>query len=373
MQSNNQASTVQLRDCLASLPAYVAGKSAPGDVVKLSSNENPYPPLPQVAQAIAQAPQPNRYPDMQANPLIDAIAAHHQISPSTIATGNGSVAVLAHVLAAVAEPGREVIIPWRSFEAYPICIQLTGAKTVKVPLADGGKIDLPAMAASITPATCAVMLCTPNNPTGPALTQQEVRQFLSQVPPQVLVVLDEAYLEFVNTPAVPFADALDGLALVEEYTNVATLRTFSKAYSLAGLRVGYLVGRPELASAVRTASTPFGVNIVAQAAAQAALQPEALAGMRQVIAQIVPERERVRGELLQRGWPVPVSQGNFVWLPFPAAPSLAQGRSAPELATALAELGVLVRPFPEGIRVTISTPSDNNRFLAALTQVTQTN
>lgn len=325
--------------------------------VKLSSNENPYLPLPAVLEAINHAAgEINRYPDMMAQELLAALAAKHGVAEAQISTGNGSVAVLAHLLAAVVSPGDEVIYAWRSFEAYPICVSVAHGVSVQVPITDEGRHDFPAMLQAITPKTKAIIVCSPNNPTGPAVTAVEFIHFMNNVPAGVLVILDEAYAEFVRDPA-----AVDGIALLEHYPNLVTLRTMSKAYGLAGLRIGYAIGSPSLIAGVRAASTPFGVNALAQAAAVAALAPAAERVASARVAAIVAERTRVVDGLRRQGWQVPDAQGNFVWLPL--------GRQAKEFAEAAKAEGLLVRPFDDegingGVRVTISEGAANNNFLS---------
>ena len=240
---------VPLRPALASLPPYVPGARVPvgAAAYKLSSNENPYPPLPSVVAAIADgAVDVNRYPDMYATELTEAVAAHLGVQPDQVVAGCGSVAVLGHVLSAFCDAGDEVVHPWRSFEAYPIMVTLAGAAGVPVPVGADGRLDLPAMAAAVTDRTRVVLVCTPNNPTGPAVHAGELEDFLAAVPSDVLVVLDEAYVEFVRDP-----DAPDGLAVLAAHPNVVLLRTFSKAYGLAGLRVGFAVADARLAAGIR--------------------------------------------------------------------------------------------------------------------------
>lgn len=307
---------------------------------KLSSNENPFPPLPSVVAAIVDAAMDvNRYPDMYATELTQAVANRLSIAPESIVMGNGSVAVLAHVLAAVVDAGDEVVYPWRSFEAYPIAVAVAGGMSVPVPVTDDGRLDLSAMAAAVTPRTRAVLVCTPNNPTGPAVRADELAAFLDAVPRNVLVVLDEAYVEFVRDPL-----AADGLATFAAHPNVVVLRTFSKAYGLAGLRVGFAVARPRLASGIRAVSTPFGVSHVAQLAALASLA--AIGELRERVEAIVDERTRMLAGLRAQGWSVPDSQANFVWLPL--------GDRAVAFAAAAAQAGVVVRPFAgDGVRVSV--------------------
>jgi histidinol-phosphate aminotransferase len=317
---------------------------------KLSSNENPYPPLPGVLDAVARAAtQMNRYPDMGCVDLYDALAAKLRVAPEQLAAATGSVAVLYHLLQAYCDPGDEVVFAWRSFEAYPIAVAVTGAVSVQVPLTADARHDLDAMAAAITDRTKVVVLCTPNNPTGPALRDAEVRHFLDRVPGHVLVVVDEAYREFVRLD-----DPLDAVSLVAERDNVVVMRTFAKAYGLAGLRVGYLVGPEPVATAVRACSLPFGVSSIAQAAAVAGLDAEAELLAR--VDAIVAERTRVAQALADQGWDLPEAQGNFVWLPL--------GDRTAAFAVAADEAGLMVRPFAdEGVRVTIGEPEANDRFI----------
>lgn len=333
---------VPTRRALAELPPYVPGARVRvgAAAFKLSSNENPFPPLPSVMAAVADGGvDVNRYPDMYATELVEAIAAHLSVGPEQVVTGGGSVAVLGHVLAAVCEPGDEVVLPWRSFEAYPIYVTVAGASGVPVPVGADGRLDLPAMAAAVTPRTRVALVCTPNNPTGPAVRADELAVFLAAVPRDVLVVVDEAYVEFVRDE-----HAADGLAALAAHPNVVVLRTFSKAYGLAGLRVGYAVARPRIAAAIRAVSTPFGVSNVAQLAAVASLRAQR--EMADRVARVVDERARMLEGLRRQGWTVPDSQANFVWL--------GVGEHATALAERCARAGVLVRPFAgDGVRVSV--------------------
>lgn len=349
---------VRIRPAVAALPAYKPGRPAPVDGTepsyKLSSNENPYPPLPGVLAATERAvAQLNRYPDLANSAMSQALGARLGVPPEMLAFGTGSVAVLYHLLSAVCEPGDEVVHAWRSFEAYPIAVQITGATGVRVPLGPGAVHDLDALAAAITPATRAVMLCTPNNPTGPAIAHAELERFLAAVPDDVLVMVDEAYVEFVTNPA-----AVRGLELVRDRPNVVVLRTFSKAYGLAGFRVGYCVAEPALASAVRAVSLPFGISVAAQAAVLASLEaePELLAR----VAVLVADRDRLRSGLLDLGFDVPDAQGNFVWLP--------AGPLTTAYGEAFAAAGVMVRPYAagepgDGVRITVGEPAAHARVL----------
>lgn len=342
------------REGVRGIPAYVAGRpplARPGVTPhKLSSNENPHAPLPGVLEAAAAAAATmNRYPDMGNTALYDALAARLGVPVSQLAAGTGSVALIYHLLQAYAGPGDEVVHAWRSFEAYPIAVAASGATAVPVPVTESGEHDLDAMAAAVTPRTRAVLVCTPNNPTGPSVTHAALAAFVEQVPADVLVVVDEAYLEFVRMD-----DPVDGLSLLEGRGNVVLLRTFSKAYGLAGLRVGYAVAADPVAEALRAVSLPFGVNAVAQAAAVASLErePELL----ERVDALVAERGRVLDGLRSGGWDVPDSQGNCVWLPL--------GDRSLEFAEAAGREGLSVRPFQgDGVRVSVGVPEANDRFL----------
>jgi len=342
------------RATVADIPAYIAGKPPaprPGrPVYKLSSNENPYPPLPGVVEAAeAAVAQMNRYPDMGNSALYGALADRFGVPTEQLALGTGSVAVLYHVLQAFCEPGDEVIYAWRSFEAYPIAVSASGAVSVQVPVNGEGRHDLDAMAAAVTERTKVLVICTPNNPTGPSVTQTELTEFVAKVPDHVLVVVDEAYREFVRSE-----DPIDSLALQAVHPNVAVMRTFAKAYGLAGLRVGYLVAHAEVASAVRACALPFGVSSVAQATAVASLaaEPELLVRVDAIVA----ERDRVVTALVGQGWSFPDPQGNFVWLPL--------GDRTLEFAAAAEEEGITVRPFAgDGVRVSIGEPAANDVLL----------
>ena len=345
--------TPQPRATVAAIPPYVAGKPPtirPGMTsYKLSSNENPYPPLPGVVEAVqAGIAGMNRYPDMGSVALYDALAAKFGVPKEHLSVATGSVALIYQLVQAFCDPGDEVVFAWRSFEAYPIAVTVAGATGVKVPVRADGRHDLDAMAAAITDRTKVVLVCTPNNPTGPAVTQAELDAFLAQVPPHVLVVVDEAYLEFVR-----MADPVDGIATYRSHENVVLTRTFSKAYGLAGFRVGYAVAPAPIAAALRAVSLPFGVSTVAQAAAIASLerQDELL----ERVEALVAERDRVVAGLRDAGVRVPEAQGNFVW--FELGPRTA------DFALAAEEAGIVVRPFAgEGARVSIGEPEANDRL-----------
>jgi histidinol-phosphate aminotransferase len=338
------------------MPAYKPGLKVVGPdgrSIKLSSNESPYGPLPSVREAIAQASaELNRYPDPGSTALVAALAGHLEVPEEHVALGAGSVGLLQQLLAAVGEPGVEVVYAWRSFEAYPLLADLAGVTSVRVPLEDETH-DLDAMAEAITDRTRMVLVCNPNNPTGTAVREEELTAFLDRVPDHVLVILDEAYREYVRGPRVP-----DGLDLYRDRPNVAVLRTFSKAYGLAAVRLGYLVGHPDVAGAARKTVVPFAVNHLAQAAGIASLAAED--ELLERVAHTVKERDRVRDALVGSGWTVPHSEANFVWL--------RAGEDTLDLAAACAEEGVAIRPFAgEGARVSLGTPEENDAFLAVAT------
>ncbi|GAA2107264.1 histidinol-phosphate transaminase [Microlunatus panaciterrae] len=347
-----------VRAAVAGLPVYRPGRPAPlgpgGVSYKLSSNENPFPPLPGVIEAAEIAcAQLNRYPDMGNVAMTEALSAKLAVAEDRLAFGTGSVAVLYHLLQAFCERGDEVVYAWRSFEAYPIAVQLTGATPVPVPLGPGWTHDLDALRAAVTPATKAVLLCTPNNPTGPALRHDDVLAFVAAVPDRVLVVIDEAYAEFVTDPA-----AVRPMEITAGHDNVVLLRTFSKAYGLAGLRVGFCVAAAPIARAVRAAALPFGVSVPAQAAVIASLAAEEALFER--VGQIVAERERMVAGLSSAGFDIPAAEGNFVWL--------AAGPRTQSYADTFAAAGVMVRPYVsgdrwDGLRITVGEPEANDLVL----------
>ncbi|HET8560544.1 MAG TPA: histidinol-phosphate transaminase [Marmoricola sp.] len=342
------------RPAIANIPAYVPGKppaARPGLTTwKLSSNENPFPPPPAVVRAVADAAASmNRYPDMGCTTLYAALARRLAVEPQQLAAGTGSVAVLYHLLQAFCDPGDEVVHAWRSFEAYPIAVAVTGAVSVQVPLTHDARHDLDAMAAAVTDRTRVVIVCTPNNPTGPSVTHHQLEEFVARIPGDVLVVVDEAYREFVRAD-----DPADPMRLLPRHPNVVVMRTFAKAYGLAGLRVGFLVADQQIATAVRACALPFGVSSVAQAAALACLDDEATLLNR--VDEIVGERERVVAALREQGWDVPDAQGNFVWF--------GVGDRAADFAESADQAGIVVRPFAgDGVRVSIGERPANDVLL----------
>lgn len=343
-----------IRLAVAALPGYVAGRRSTSPLTApLASNESHFPPLPKVMAALAEvAGRTNRYPDMASLGLRDRLAADLGIAADALAFGPGSVGVLDQLIRALCDPGDEVVFAWRSFEAYPILCQLAGAAAVTVPVTAEERHDLSAMAAAVTDRTKVVLLCSPNNPTGSAIGADELTAFLDRVPSRVLVVLDEAYREFAPDLA------LDSLSLLARYPNLCLLRTFSKAYGLAGLRVGYAIATPAIAEALRKTQVPFSVSAPAEAAALAALDSADEVARR--CAEVVAERERLLTGVRELGWSVPDSAGNFIWL------RLDDARRA-ALMAAFDAAGILVRGYPvDGIRITVADAASTERVLAVL-------
>nr|WP_206316045.1 histidinol-phosphate transaminase [Streptomyces sp. C1-2] len=345
-----------MRAELEGIPTYKPGRpaaAAGGPVAyKLSSNENPYPPLPGVMETVmAAAGSFNRYPDLACTALSQELAGRFGVPVSHIATGTGSVGVAQQLVQSTSGPGDEVIYAWRSFEAYPIITRISGATPVQVPLTPGEVHDLDAMARAITDRTRLIFVCNPNNPTGTAVRRAELEAFLDRVPKDILVVIDEAYREFIRDPEVP-----DGVELYRERPNVCVLRTFSKAYGLAGLRVGFAIAHEPVAAALRKTAVPFGVSQLAQDAAIASLNAEdELLGR---VGSLVCERNRVVEALCEQGWTVPETQANFVWLRL--------GERTADFAEACERAGVVVRGYaPDGVRITIGETEANDIFLKA--------
>lgn len=346
---------VRLRAVLGTLPVYVPGRTVPG-TTKLASNETSYPLLPAVLDRLTEvAAAANRYPDSFSTELAATLAAKFGVDADRVAVGCGSVALCQQLVQITCDEGDEVLYPWRSFEAYPIVTAVAGARSVRVPLDGAEAFDLAALAAAVTERTRLIFVCSPNNPTGTAVRTRELTAFLDAVPADVLVVLDEAYREFVTDPDVP-----NGLRFADR-ANVIVLRTFSKAYGLAGLRVGYgIAGDPAVAAALRQTQIPFAVSQIAQEAALACLEPEAEKQLLARVDEVVVERERVATALRESGYPVAQSQANFVWLPL--------GERTAPWAAECERGGVIVRAFAgAGARVTIGTAEENDLFLTAAT------
>ncbi|GGH42787.1 histidinol-phosphate transaminase [Microbacterium album] len=337
--TSNEPVLPRVRPEIAALPPYRQGRQADDAGFKLSSNENPFEPLPGVIEAVHRAATFNRYPDATASRLRAALGERYGVEPEGVHVGAGSVALLAQFIQAVAGPGDEVLYAWRSFEAYPGLVLVAGATSVQVPLRPDSGHDLDAMAAAVTDRTRCILVCSPNNPTGPIVTAAEFEAFVARVPADVLILLDEAYAEFVTDP-----DAVDGLAarVFEAHPNVVVLRTFSKAYGLAGLRVGYAIGHPRVLDAARSTAIPLSVTATAEVAALASLAHEA--ELRARVEEIIARRDALAAALREIGWDVPEAQGNFVWLPT---------HDLEGVARAFDDAGIVVRAFPDGLRISI--------------------
>ncbi len=315
--------TARLRPELADLPAYTPGRTVPG-AIKIASNETVHGPLPGVLEAItASAETINRYPDNGYRDLRERLAKHVDFAPENISVGAGSVSLCQQLIQITSTVGDEVIFGWRSFEIYPLQVRTAGATPVAVPLTDHTH-DLDAMAAAITERTRLIFVCNPNNPTSTVVDPAALEAFVESVPADILVVIDEAYVEYIRDGLLP-----DSLGLVRKHPNVVVLRTFSKAYGLAGLRIGYAVADPDIVTALGKVYVPFTATTVSQAAAIASLDAadELLARTDAVVA----ERARVSAALAEAGYQVPPSQANFVWLPLPgrcAGSALPQARAS---------------------------------------------
>lgn len=347
----------RLRDDLAALPAYAPGRPADGDQAgKLSANESPFGPLPTVVESLlGPASTVNRYPDPAASGVIEAIAERHGVQREQIAVGPGSVALLQQLVRIAAGQGDEVLYAWRSFEAYPIVTLLAGATPRTVLLREDGTHDLEAMVDAVGPRTRLIFLCTPNNPTGRAIAHRALEDVLDALPGDVLVAVDEAYREYVRDQ-----EAADALTLLAGRPNLCVLRTFSKAYGLAGLRIGYAIADPSVATALRKTTLPFAVTALAQSAATASLRVEH--ELLDRVEAVVQERERLHRALLDQGWPVLPSQANFLWI--------ADESRAARLVAACAGAGLAVRPFAgEGVRISVGAPEANDRLLAVCSAV----
>ena len=337
-------------DRIAALPAYVPGKPAQ---IKLASNENPFPPLPSVIEAITEAASGiNRYPDTASLDLRARVAQKYDVQPEHVAISAGSLTACEQILQAYAKDGDELIYAWRSFDAYPLVGAVVGLRSVQVPLR-AYTHDLDAMRSAITDRTRVVIVCNPNNPTGTAVGGGHLTKFLETVPGDVLVIIDEAYGEYITDPQIA-----RGVDLIRGRQNACVLKTFSKAYGLAALRIGYVISEnPDIAGAVGKTAMPFSVSTVAQAAALASLDAE-----EELLARVtdtVHERERLAVAVAALGWPVPTSHANFLWL--------ATGEDTPEVVRRLAAEGISGRAFGnEGIRISVGTPPENDLLLSAL-------
>lgn len=360
---------VRIRAAVASLPDYSAGRTpaliaaegGPADAVKLSGNESPYPPLPGVIEAVTRAAELNRYPTPYADELRAALGERLGVDADAIVSAGGSLQLCRSVVEATCDPGDEVIAPAPAFSAYRMATEIAGAHLISVPVLGssapaGPGLDVEAMAAAVTPRTRVVFLCSPHNPTSTGLAAGGFSKLMSAVPDDTTVVLDEAYAEFIADP-----DTVRGIEAVAKHPNVVVLRTFSKAYALAGARIGYAVADPAVAAVLRRVTSPFSVSRSAEAAALAALDPQARPEFRRRLEAIILERTRLSRELRRRGFDVADSAANFLWI---------ASRHGPRWAQGLEGHGVITRPYPGlGLRVTVGRRAENDAFLRAFTDV----
>ena len=366
MSHSEESTSIPVRPVFDTLPSYAAGKPpAPVEGLtryKLSSNENPLGPVPEVARVLAEFDAVHRYPDPLSTALRTALAGQLGVDAEDIVTGAGSLGALNQIIKTFAGVNAdgvqdEVIYAWRSFEAYPILIGIMGARSVQVPNLPNGAHDLDSMAEAVTDRTRLILVCTPNNPTGPAVTESQIRSFLAKVPATVPVVIDEAYFEFCAASSIPEGEEppLNGLDIYRDYPNVIILRTFSKAQGLAGLRVGYSISHPQITRHLRVAATPFAVSALAERADVASIEHQEAVMER--VSHIVAERERVTARLRELGYEFPSTYANFVWLPL--------GERTGEFVDLMNRNALSVRAFgSEGVRVSIGEVEANDRFLS---------
>lgn len=354
------------RVVIGKLPVYRPGKAAAQaeqehgivEAIKLASNENPLPPVASVQEAIVQAAAGiNRYPDHRAVALRERLAQWLEVGIDQVLLGCGSSGLLQQLIHTYVDPGDEVVYPWRSFEVYPVFTQLANGVGIQVPLTDTYEFDLGAIVKAVSERTKLVILATPNNPTGTAVTTDSLAEMMSSISEDTIVILDEAYREFAD-PAL--GDSVRDL--VPRFSNILVTRTFSKAHGLAAIRVGYGIGHPEVVSSVDKTLLPFSVNGLAQAAAFAAMDAHDEIALQ--VQEIIEERDRVQVELADIGLMIPRPQGNFLYLPL--------GERSDEIYLKLEQYGVVTRPFSgEGIRVTIGTKIQNDRFLESFRLIIQ--
>ena len=344
-------------DRLNDIPGYGRGRA--GQTVsfrhRLGSNEAPDAPSPSVQAAVAAAfAGVNRYPDLRGETLSEALALRHGLSTETVAVGSGSIVILDQLIRAWCDPGDEVVTPWRSYEAYPILAGLAGARMVEVPLDSSARLDPTKLLAAVGPRCRVVLICNPNNPTGTALSEDAIHALLASLPQDVLIILDEAYADYAGDAA---SVAIQPARRLSRHSNLAVLRTFSKAWGLAGMRVGYCLADPRIIATLQAVQPPFPLPGPALAAALTCLaEPEAVAAR---VANNTAERARLTKGLGTAGLPVADSAANFVWLPV--------GDAAEQLTARLAAAGIAVRCFAgEGVRITTGTAADTDAVLCAV-------
>ena len=367
--SNYSHPVITFSEKLARIPHYEAGSASVDgaeregarDVAQLASNESPYEPVEEVVEAMRRAAAGvNRYPDPAARALRTALAGRYGYPAARIAVGNGSCEILLAAAEALLEPGTELVYAWPSFSMYPHLAAISGAEAVTVQLDPDERHDLEALRLAVTDQTRMLLVCNPNNPTGTYLPSEAVGNFLEKVPSRVLVVLDEAYIEFQVVE-----DPDTTLELLDRFPNLVLLRTFSKVYGLAGLRVGYALGSEDFRQAVDRVRQPFAVNQLAQAAATEALRHQDDVVRR--VERNAAERLWVGEELEGIGLKAAESQANFFWLDL-------GDRDEAEVMRELGRRGVAVRAGeglgdPGHLRVTYGTRAENERLVEALREI----
>lgn len=354
---------LKINETIAAIPVYpqAATYEFGGPLVKMSSNESPHAPHPAVAEAIGSAARfVNRYPDPSGRVFREKLAEAYSVEAESIVLGNGSCEILLAAAEVLIEPGAELVYAWPSFSMYPHLAAMTGAKAVEVPLTSDAAHDLDAMLAAITPQTRMVLICNPNNPTGTFISHDAVKQFVSAVPADVCVLIDEAYIEFVEDVE---RDAL--LPLVAEHDNVVITRTFAKIYGLAGLRVGYGFAPAEFKRAIDLVRQPFSVNSIAQAAATEALKHPV--DVEERVMTTLAERRWIETELRAAGYATAETETNFSWIDL-------GGRDEDSVLETLARQGIIVRAGralgAEGfIRASYSDHDGNQRFVSAMREL----
>jgi histidinol-phosphate aminotransferase len=349
----------RVRPNVRGIQQYEAGEDHPG-AIKLSSNENPHSPHPKVVAAVTAALHAcNRYPESGSPELTRALAAHHGVGPDEIAVGNGSNEIIDLLVRAFVEPRENVVYPVPSFIVYGLIPKICGCEGRGVPCRDY-RLDLPAMRAAVDADTRIVFVCNPNNPTSTYVTAREVGEFIEALPDDVLVVMDEAYIDYVDAPDYP-----DSLQSRRTRDNVVVLRTFSKFFAIAGVRVGYAIAHPTVIDAIHKVRQPFNVSRLAQAAGLGALA--CAAELRPHAQETIAERARVREAVTKLGIVCPASQANFVFVDLET--------STLDLFAELMKHGVVVRRLGQfgsarnTYRITVGTPIENDRLIDALRAV----
>lgn len=349
--SSSTATLVPFRAMHSSLTPRVI-RPVPAGVLRATANELPFPPTEAVRAAMKDAMLGlNLYPHALTR-LEAALARQHGVEPGAVLLGPGS-SLLLHVLAAATcDPGEEVLFGWRSYDAYRAVAATAGARAVTVPIHEDGRLDLDAITDAVTASTRLILLCTPNNPSGVALRKADVEVFLERVPRDVLVVLDEAYGDFCDQP-----DVASGDRLIAHHSNLVVLKTFSKYYGLAGLRLGYILASPPVIHGLARLNMLNGVSDLAAHAGLACMEPVSQAESARRRDLLVEERHRLSAALVRQGFEVTDSQASFVFI--------RAGERSAELTDFAAHRGIGIRAFDDdGARYTVQVPAVNDRFLA---------